>query len=109
MKKIIHGALLAGAIPLVSGQAEAGPLAPIVNEANKLRATAWTLNDQATTLEQTMQSLKRQGIDVVELRYKAKMMRRCATKYAVESNKLAKKAFRLGYHRSNHSHPHYNS
>ncbi|HPY41329.1 MAG TPA: hypothetical protein PLM98_12485, partial [Thiolinea sp.] len=79
MKKIIHGALLAGALPLVSGQAEAGPLAPIVNEANKMRSTAWLLNKQATTIEQTMQSLKRQGINVVELRYKAKMMRRSAT------------------------------
>ncbi|MFZ1386727.1 MAG: hypothetical protein WBP46_10315 [Thiolinea sp.] len=109
MKKIIHGALLAGAIPLVSGQAEAGPLAPIVNEANKMRSTAWLLNKQAKTIEETMQSLKRQGINVVELRYKAKMMRRSATRYAVESNKLAKKAFKLGYHRSNHSHPRYNS
>ena len=109
MKKIIHGALLAGALPLISGQAEAGPLAPIVNKANKLRATAWKLNDQAKTLESTLQSLKRQGINVVELRYKAKMLRRSATKYAVESNKLAKKAFKLGYHRSNHSHPYSNS
>ncbi|MFM2319133.1 MAG: hypothetical protein RLZZ215_1754 [Pseudomonadota bacterium] len=109
MKKIIHGALLAGAIPLVSAQAQAGPLAPIVNEANKLRASAWLLNDQASTLEQTVQSLKRQGINAVELRYKAKVMRRCATKYAIASNRLAKKAFNLGYHRSNHSHPNYNS
>ena len=109
MKKIIHGALLAGALPLFSAQAEAGPLAPIVNEANKLRASAWLLNDQASTLEQTVQSLKRQGINAVELRYKAKVMRRCATKYAIASNRLAKKAFNLGYHRSNHSHPNYNS
>lgn len=84
-------------------------LAPIVNEANKLRASAWLLNDQASTLEQTVQSLKRQGINAVELRYKAKVMRRCATKYAIASNRLAKKAFNLGYHRSNHSHPNYNS
>ncbi|TXH72576.1 MAG: hypothetical protein E6Q85_06435 [Thiothrix sp.] len=109
MKKIIPGALLASALPLVSGQVQAGPLAPLVNKANKLRATAWTLNKQATTLEQTMQNLKKQGINVVELKYKAKMMRRSATRYAIESNKLAKKAFNLGYHRPNHSHPRSNS
>lgn len=109
MKKIIHGALLAGVIPLgMAGQAFAGPLAPIVHEANYLRSSAWCLNSQANDVEKTIRNLQAQGINPVKLREKAQSMRLGATYLALESNKVAKKAFDSGYHRPNHSHPRYN-
>ena len=105
MRKIISHALVAGVIVFgVTAQVSAGPLAPIVNHANHLRATSDSLNYHASQIENTIRQYQAHGEDARYLKHKAQQLRKKAKRLALKSNRVAKEAFDLGYHRSNHSH-----
>lgn len=104
MEKIIPLILMVFAILLTSSQSYAGPLTPIVDDANYLRATAWELNNYASEVESEIRFLQAHGINPCHLKNEARGVRSTATALAQESNRVAKVAFDYGYHRPNHSH-----
>ncbi|WP_020560126.1 hypothetical protein [Thiofilum flexile] len=83
--------------------AMAGPLAPIVDKGNSLRAQAWCLNQQASALEYQVAISKRQGFNDVDLSLQARDLRRQAKMLAKKSNRVALLAFDSGYIRPGYS------
>lgn len=103
--KTIGAATLGACVLALAGQASAGHLAPIVHQANHLRAEAMHLNEVARNVDNQIRHIQAyHGVNPHGLRKKARVLRNKATSLAWQSNKVAKVAFNKGYHRPNHSH-----